>query len=113
VVRAPVGRRGGRASFFSVSVILVILWMPTVMLFSSFDTWQVVINTVTSVLAFVLIALLQNSERRSDRAASENLDILAAGVADVLALQTGGADPDAVARRIDDLRGAIRLEEQI
>jgi low affinity iron permease len=46
-------------------------------LFRSVDTWQLVINTATSVLAFLLVALLQNSERRYDRALHEKVDALA------------------------------------
>jgi len=45
-----------------MSAILVAVWVPTIFLFHSVDTWQLVLNTVTSVLAFLLIALLQNSE---------------------------------------------------
>jgi low affinity Fe/Cu permease len=55
-----------RAGFFTVSLVAVVIWHPTILLFHSVDTWQLVINTLTSVLAFLLIALLQNSERRYD-----------------------------------------------
>src|SRR5881392_388117 len=75
------------AWFFTASLALVLLWLPTIVVFSEFDTWQLVINTATSVLAFLLIALLQNSERRTDRAASEKLDAVVEGLADLLALE--------------------------
>jgi low affinity Fe/Cu permease len=101
------------APFFTVSAALVVLWLPTIVVFSSVDTWQLVINTATSILAFLLVALLQNSERRSDRAASRKLDSLAAAVADLLDAQLGGGDREALARRVDELRGTIRLEEEI
>jgi hypothetical protein len=38
--------------FFTISVVVVLVWMPTIGLFGSVDTWQLVINTMTSVLAF-------------------------------------------------------------
>jgi hypothetical protein len=60
---------------------VVVIWLPTILIFSSVDTWQLVINTMTSVLAFLLIALLQNSERRYDEALHRKIDALAAGVA--------------------------------
>ena len=101
------------APFFTVSLIVVVLWLPTIAIFSSVDTWQLVINTVTSVLAFLLVALLQNSERRTDRATSQKLDVLAAGVADVLALELGEENRDEVVRRIEQLREAIRVEEKL
>jgi hypothetical protein len=46
------------APFFTVSAALVVLWLPTIVVFSSVDTWQLVINTATSILAFLLVALL-------------------------------------------------------
>src|SRR5919198_1001408 len=66
------------AAFFTISLAVVVLWLPTIFVFHTVDTWQLVINTVTSVLAFLLVALLQNSERRGDRAAREKLDVLSA-----------------------------------
>jgi low affinity Fe/Cu permease len=81
--------------------------------FETVDTWQLVINTVTSVLAFLLVALLQNSERRSDRAAREKLDVLSAAVADLLDLQLERGDREAIARRAAALREAIGIEERI
>ncbi len=101
------------APFFAVSVVVVVLWLPTIALFSSIDTWQLVINTATSVLAFLLIALLQNSERRTDRATNQKLDVLTAGFADLLAIQVDGGDRETIARRIEQLRSTIRVEESI
>jgi low affinity Fe/Cu permease len=49
-----------QASFFFISLVVVSIWMPTIVLFDDVDTWQLVINTATSVLAFLLLALLQN-----------------------------------------------------
>src|SRR5215218_9275476 len=92
------------ATFFTISAALVILWLPTIAVFASVDTWQLVINTATSILAFLLVALLQNSERRGDRAASQKLDSLAAAVADLLDAQLGGGDREALARRVRELR---------
>jgi ABC-type multidrug transport system fused ATPase/permease subunit len=65
--------------FFTAAVIVVLLWLPTILFISSIDTWQLVINTLTSVLAFLLIALLQNSERRYDDALHRKIDTIAAG----------------------------------
>jgi len=72
-----------RGVFFTISVVVVAIWMPTIFLFKSIDTWQLIINTLTSVLAFLLIALLQNSERRYDEALHHKIDALAAALADL------------------------------
>jgi low affinity Fe/Cu permease len=99
----------GRAAFFTATVVLVLLWMPLILVFSSVDTWQLVLNTVTSVVAFWLIALLQNTERRGDRALHRKLDALAAALAASMASQ----DDPGLSDSIDELRAAVRLEEQI
>jgi len=76
--------------FFTISVVIVVIWMPTIFVFQDVDTWQLVINTMTSVLAFLLIALLQNSERRYDDALHQKIDALAAGLADLMEHEAGG-----------------------
>jgi low affinity Fe/Cu permease len=98
--------------FFTVSVVLVAVWLPTIVAFKSVDTWQLVINTFTSVLAFLLIALLQNSERRYDEALHHKLDAVAAGLAD---LMENEADPnrEVLERHIEELRAAIGLEREL
>ena len=64
---------------FFVSVLVVAIWIPTIALFDDADTWQLVMNTVVSVLAFLLIALLQNSERRYGEALHRKIDAVATG----------------------------------
>src|SRR3954447_23504475 len=70
-------RFASKGIFFAAAVVVVVLWLPTILLISSIDTWQLVINTLTSVLAFLLIALLQNSERRYDDALHRKIDTIA------------------------------------
>jgi low affinity Fe/Cu permease len=89
------------AAFFTASLVVVVLWLPTIVVFADVDTWQLVINTATSILAFLLIALLQNSERRTDRATSEKLDAIATGLVDLLSLQQRQPDPEQLSRHID------------
>lgn len=103
-------RFAGEAAFFTISAILVAIWIPTIWIFHSVDTWQLVLNTITSVMAFLLIALLQNSERRYDRALHRKVDALAAGLAVLL---RNHADGDERAREaLADLEAAIGLEER-
>lgn len=99
----------GRAAFFTAAVVLVLLWLPLIVVFKSVDTWQLVLNTVTSVVAFLLIALLQNTERRGDRALHRKLDALAAALAASMASQ----DDSQLSGPIDELRAAVKLEEKI
>jgi low affinity Fe/Cu permease len=101
-------RFAGEAAFFTISAILVVIWIPTIAVFHSVDTWQLVLNTVTSVLAFLLIALLQNSERRYDRALHTKIDALAAGLVVMLDHDEDPRGGEAAAQ----LRAAIGLEQR-
>ena len=96
--------------FFTICVVVVVIWTPTLALFHSVDTWQLVINTLTSVLAFLLIALLQNSERRYDEALHRKIDVLSAALADLM--EHGlKEDPELLSRHIEELRAAVELEQ--
>jgi low affinity Fe/Cu permease len=100
-----------RGAFFTICLVVVVVWMPTIALFQSVDTWQLVINTMTSVLAFLLIALLQNSERRYDEALHHKIDALAAGLADLMEHEAR-VDGEQLTRHIDELRAAVGLERK-
>jgi low affinity Fe/Cu permease len=101
-----------RGVFFTISVVVVAIWMPTIFFFQSVDTWQLIINTLTSVLAFLLIALLQNSERRYDEALHQKIDALAAALADLMEHQADG-DRQLLERHIDELRSSVGLERDL
>jgi low affinity Fe/Cu permease len=98
--------------FFTISIVVVAIWMPTILVFHSIDTWQLIINTLTSVLAFLLIALLQNSERRYDDALHQKIDALAAALADLMEHQADG-DREVLERHIEELRSSVRLEREV
>jgi low affinity Fe/Cu permease len=100
--------------FFTAAVIVVLLWFPTLLLIPSIDTWQLVINTLTSVLAFLLIALLQNSERRYDEALHRKIDTIAAGLADVMErIEEREGDDGELRERVESLRDSIELEQRM
>jgi low affinity Fe/Cu permease len=100
------------AAFFTLCTFLVVVWVPTLFLFHSVDTWQLVLNTVTSVMAFLLIALLQNSERRYDHALHRKVDTLAIAVAALIRQQLDEERGDELAGVLADLDAAVGLEER-
>lgn len=105
-----------KGAFFTICVVTVVIWVPTLALFNSVDTWQLVLNTVTSVSAFLLIALLQNSERRYDEALHRKIDALASAVADLLEQEASGAgevERERVRRDVKALRDSIELERRV
>jgi low affinity Fe/Cu permease len=99
-----------RAVFFAGCVVMVLLWAPTILLLRDVDTWQLIINTATTIVTFLMVALLQNSQTRSDQAVQHKLNAIADGLADVMAhLHSGGEERD-LAHDIDELRTAVGLE---
>jgi hypothetical protein len=100
----------GRAFFFSFCVILVVVWLPTIFVMHDIDTWQLVINTVTTIITFLMVALLENTHTRSDRAIQHKLNAIADGLADLMAnLQASGTTPG-IQQDLVELRAAVGLE---
>jgi Low affinity iron permease len=101
-----------RGVFFVACVLLVVVWVPSYFLFRNVDTWQLIINTATTIVTFLLVALLQNSARRSDRAVHHKLDALADGLADLMEHQVN-ADAADLGRDIEELKQAVGLERRL
>src|SRR2546421_11905593 len=70
-------RVASRAPFFFFCVILVIVWFPSIAFIRSIDTWQLIINTATTIITFLMVALLQNSQTREDQATQHKLNAIA------------------------------------
>jgi low affinity Fe/Cu permease len=66
----------GRASTFMLAAAIVIVWAVTGPLFSFSDTWQLVINTGTTIVTFLMVFLIQNSQNRDSAAIQVKLDEL-------------------------------------
>ena len=97
------------AVFFLACVLLVVVWLPSYFVFRDVDTWQLVINTATTIVTFLLVALLQNSQRRNELAMNAKLDALADGLADLME----GIAPENAKLQSDmrELRTAVGIEE--
>src|SRR5205814_2671176 len=101
-----------RAVFFSFCVLLVVLWAPTIFVLKKVDTWQLIINTVTTIITFLMVALSQNSQTRSDQAIQHKLNAIADGLADIMAHLADDDEEHDLHRDIDELRTAVGLEER-
>ena len=66
--------------FFVMAVGLIILWAATYPIFlrypNGFDTWQLVINTLTTIITFLMVFLIQNTQNRDAKAIHLKLDEL-------------------------------------
>jgi low affinity Fe/Cu permease len=59
-----VSRHVARAWFFTACVMSIVLWAPMILIIRNVDTYQLLVNTYTTILTFLLVALLQNTQRR-------------------------------------------------
>jgi low affinity Fe/Cu permease len=101
-----------RAYFFAFCVLLIVIWAPSYFLISSIDTWQLIINTATTIITFLMVALLQNSQTRSDQAVQHKLNAIADGLADLMQhLVDGGESADHLRSDLTELRDAVGLEQ--
>ena len=69
-------RLAGRPSAFGAAVGVVVLWAATGPLFGFSDTWQLVINTSTTIVTFLMVFLIQHTQNRDTEALQIKLDEL-------------------------------------
>jgi low affinity Fe/Cu permease len=95
-----------RATFFTLCLAMVVLWGASYPLFSDVDTWQLVINTTTTIVTFILVALLQNSQHRADQALQQKLNAIARAIADSM------AEDENLREDREELEQAVGLENR-
>jgi len=66
----------GRPLTFGFAVSIIVLWAITGPLFDFSDTWQLVINTSTTIVTFLMVFLIQNTQNRDTEAVQIKLDEL-------------------------------------
>jgi len=69
-------RAAGRPTTFALAAGVIILWAVTGPLFGFSDTWQLVINTGTTIITFLMVFLIQNTQNRDTEALQVKLDEL-------------------------------------
>jgi low affinity Fe/Cu permease len=69
-------RWAGRPSAFALAVLLIVSWLVTGPMFGFSDTWQLVINTFTTIVTFLMVFLIQNTQYRDTEAVQVKLDEL-------------------------------------
>ena len=66
----------GQPPAFAIAALVVVVWALTGPLFGYSDTWQLVINTGTTVVTFLMVFLIQNAQNRDASAMQAKLDEL-------------------------------------
>jgi low affinity Fe/Cu permease len=69
-------RAAGHAGTFGSAVVVVLIWASTGPLFHFSDTWHLVINTGTTIVTFLMVFLIQNTQNRDSVAMQVKLDEL-------------------------------------
>jgi len=72
----------GSAWAFAAAVLVILVWLLTGPIFHFSDTWQLIINTATTVITFLMVFLIQNTQNRDAKAVHLKLDELIRAVKD-------------------------------
>jgi hypothetical protein len=99
-----------RAWFFAGCVAVVLIWAPTYLVIGSIDTWQLLINTLTTIVTFLMVALLQNSQTRANQAVQDKLNAIAGGLAELMTATAASAPH--LHDEVAELRQAVGLEDR-
>ena len=75
-ISARVAFAAGQPHAFILAVLVIIIWAVTGPIFQWSDTWQLVINTGTTIVTFLMVFLIQNAQNRDGAAIQCKLDEL-------------------------------------
>ncbi len=109
-IASGVSRIVAKAWFFCACALIVLIWAPSYFAIGDVDTWQLIINTLTTIITFLLVALLQNTQYRSDQAAQKKLNAIVEALADVM--EALAQQDTTMPSDVEQLRRASGLEER-
>lgn len=66
----------GHAWVFVLALLVLIVWAVSGPLFSFSDTWQLIINTGTTIVTFLMVFIIQNTQNRDNLAVNLKLDVM-------------------------------------
>jgi low affinity Fe/Cu permease len=69
-------RVSGKSTTFVIAVLIIVAWAMTGPLFGFSDTWQLIINTGTTIITFLMVFLIQSTQNRDSEAMQVKLDEL-------------------------------------
>ena len=99
----------GSAWAFTLAVLIILVWALTGPVFGFSDTWQLVINTGTTIVTFLMVFLIQNTQNRDAKATQLKLDELIRAIADARNELIGAeADPE---EQLDREKRAVEAEK--
>lgn len=72
----------GRPAVFLSAIVLIAIWAASGPLLGFSDTWQLIVNTISSVITFVMVFIIQNTQSRDNEAIHAKLDALVQALRD-------------------------------
>jgi len=75
-VATKTANAAGKAYTFVIAILIILTWAITGPLFNFSDTWQLIINTGTTIITFLMVFVIQNSQNRDGAAIQVKLDEL-------------------------------------
>ena len=106
-------RYAGKPAAFLIAAGIVAVWAATGPLFGFGDTWQLVINTGTTIITFLMVFLIQNSQNRDSAALQIKLDeLIRTTRARNSLLDVDNLDEDALERIREDYRKLAHKKEE-
>lgn len=102
----------GTSSAFVIAVLVVVVWAVLGPLFNYSDTWQLVINTGTTIVTFLMVFLIQNTQNRDSKALQVKLSelILALEAANNKIAAIESASPEELDAALEEIKD--RAKEQ-
>jgi low affinity Fe/Cu permease len=75
-IASRISSYSGKAAAFVLAMLIIVVWAVTGPLFGFSDTWQLVVNTGTTIVTFLMVFLIQNTQNRDSAALQAKLDEL-------------------------------------
>ncbi len=72
----------GKPYVFFVCAALIVVWAASGPLLKFSDTWQLIVNTTTTIITFLMVFLIQSTQNRTDKALNAKLDELIRAIKD-------------------------------
>ena|SRR5687767_4179192 len=114
-----VSRWVAKSWFFGACLFAVLIWAPTYIFISDINVWQLIINTFTTIVTFLMVALLQNTESRANAALQQKNNAIAKGLAHLAIAMVAllnkahmHGDAEDLEEDIDELLAAIGVEDR-
>ena len=102
----------GTSFVFVTAVLIVVIWAAVGPLFNYSDSWQLVINTGTTIVTFLMVFLIQNTQNRDAKALQVKLSelILALEAANNRIAAIENASPEELDAALEDIQARVKEE---